>query len=216
MIFQKYLLSEEINSKVEYLFLLEDLFRQDDLGKVFVEFLSDRLEEIGPENMPEEFKELAENRILRNKELLVGKVKYNDKVFHQSKIIKFYIEGIQDKKIQKDLDKILKKYQKNKNIFIQPKDLALLESLLKDGFKLPENLKYKDLKNKYNIPKNLIQLIEKNQKAFLALKIVEIIGEDEPHQLDPETVYFVINLLNETDLIKIRNKVIISALPQRV
>ena len=50
----------------------------------------------------------------------------------------------------------------------------------------------------------MIQLIEKNQKAFLALKIVEIIGEDEPHQLDPETVYFVINLLNETDLIKIR------------
>ena len=34
--------------------------------------------------MPEEFKELAENRILENKELLVGKVKYNDKVFHQS------------------------------------------------------------------------------------------------------------------------------------
>ncbi len=216
LIFQKYLLSEEINSKVEYLFLLEDLFRQDDLGKVFVEFLSDRLEEIGPENMPEEFKELAENRILRNKELLVGKVKYNDKVFHQSKIIKFYIEGIQDKKIQKDLDKILKKISKNKKYFYSAKDLALLESLLKDGFKLPENLKYKDLKNKYNIPKNLIQLIEKNQKAFLALKIVEIIGEDEPHQLDPETVYFVINLLNETDLIKIRNKVIISALPQRV
>ena len=216
LIFQKYLLSEEINSKVEYLFLLEDLFKQDDLGKVFVEFLSDRLEEIGPENMPEEFKELAENRILRNKELLVGKVKYNDKVFHQSKIIKFYIEGIQDKKIQKDLDKILKKISKNKKYFYSAKDLALLESLSKDGFKLPENLNYKDLKNKYNIPKNLIQLIEKNQKAFLALKIVEIIGEDEPHQLDPETVYFVINLLNETDLIKIRNKVIISALPQRV
>ncbi len=216
LIFQKYLLSEEINSKVEYLFLLEDLFKQDDLGKVFVEFLSDRLEEIGPENMPKEFKELAENRILRNKELLVGKVKYNDKVFHQSKIIKFYIEGIQDKKIQKDLDKILKKISKNKKYFYSAKDLALLESLSKDGFKLPENLNYKDLKNKYNIPKNLIQLIEKNQKAFLALKIVEIIGEDEPHQLDPETVYFVINLLNETDLIKIRNKVIISALPQRV
>ena len=118
MIFQKYLLSEEINSKVEYLFLLEDLFRQDDLGKVFVEFLSDRLEEIGPENMPEEFKELAENRILRNKELLVGKVKYNDKVFHQSKIIKFYIEGIQDKKIQKDLDKIFKKNIKKQKIFL--------------------------------------------------------------------------------------------------
>ena len=50
----------------------------------------------------------------------------------------------------------------------------------------------------------------------MALKIVEIIGEDEPHQLDPETIYFIINLLNEMDLIEIRNKVLISALPLRV
>ena len=63
---------------------------------------------------------------------------------------------------------------------------------------------------------NLLSLIEKNQSAFLALKIVEIIGEDEPHQLDPETIYFITSLLNETDLIQIRNKVLISALPQRV
>ena len=74
----------------------------------------------------------------------------------------------------------------------------------------------KELVSKYEVPKNLLQLIEKKQNAFLALKIVEIMGEDEPHQLDPETIYFITNLLNETDLIKIRNKVLISALPQRV
>ena len=62
---------------------------------------------------------------------------------------------------------------------------------------------------------NLLQLIKNEQNAFLILKIVEIIGEDEPHQLDPETIYFITNLLNETGL-KIRNKVLISALPQRV
>ena len=45
---------------------------------------------------------------------------------------------------------------------------------------------------------------------------MEIIGEDEPHQLDPETVFFITNLLNKTNLIKIRNKVLISALPLRV
>ena len=48
------------------------------------------------------------------------------------------------------------------------------------------------------MPKNLLQLIEKKQNAYLALKIVEIIGEDEPHQLDPETIYFITSLLNET------------------
>ena len=74
----------------------------------------------------------------------------------------------------------------------------------------------KELKTKYDVPSNLVQLIEKKQNAFLVLKIVEIIGEDEPYQLDPETIYFITKLLNDTNLIKIRNKVLISALPQRV
>ena len=51
-----------------------------------------------------------------------------------------------------------------------------------------------------------LQLIENKQNAFLALKIVEIIGEDELHQLDPETIYFITDLLNQTDLILTRNK----------
>ena len=53
-----------------------------------------------------------------------------------------------------------------------------------DGFSLPSNFKYNELAEKFNVPKNLLQLIENDQKAFLALKIVEIIGEDEPYQLD--------------------------------
>ena len=72
------------------------------------------------------------------------------------------------------------------------------------------------MSNKYEIPKNLLQLIENKQNAYLALKIVEIIGEDEPYQLDSETIYFITNLLNKIDLIQIRNKVLVSALPQRV
>ena len=59
------------------------------------------------------------------------------------------------------------------------------------------------------------ELINKDQKAFLALKIVEIIGEDEPYQLDPETIFFVTNLLNKMNLVTIRNKVLNSALPLR-
>ena len=48
---------------------------------------------------------------------------------------------------------------------------------------MPSNFQYQKLAEKYDIPKNLLQLIEKKQK-LLALKIVEIIGEDEPYQLD--------------------------------
>ena len=77
------------------------------------------------------------------------------------------------------------------------------------------DFKYTELSKKFDIPKNLLSLIDDNQKAFLALKIVEIIGEDEPHQLDPETIYFVTNLLNKMDLVAIRNKVLNSALPLR-
>ena len=119
------------------------------------------------------------------------------------------------KKIQKEIDRTVKKISKNRKYFYSAKDLALIEALVKDGFKIPNNLDYKELSSKYEVPENLIELITKNQNAFLALKIIEIIGEDEPYQLDPETIFFITNLLNKTNLIKIRNKVLLSALPQR-
>ena len=216
LIFQKYLLSEDVNSKVEYLFLLEDLFKKSKLQNIFTEKLSNSLKEIGLENIPEKYKKIAERRIKNEDVTLLGKIKYNDKVLHQSKIIKFYLENEQQKKIQKDIDKIFKKISKNRKYFFSAKDLALVDALVKDGFNIPASFNKKELASKYEVPKNLLQLIEKKQNAYLALKIVEIIGEDEPHQLDPETIYFITSLLNETNLIKIRNKVLISALPQRV
>ena len=216
LIFQKYLLSEDTTSRIEYLFLLEDLFKKSKLENIFTKKLSDTLKEIGLENIPEEYKKIAESRINKEDSILLGKIKYNDKVLHQSKIIKFYLEDEQQKKIQKDIDKIFKKISKNKKYFFSAKDLALVDALVKDGFSIPSNFNKEELASKYDVPKNLLQLIEKKQNAYLALKIVEIIGEDEPYQLDPETIYFITNLLNETNLIKIRNKVLISALPQRV
>ena len=93
--------------------------------------------------------------------------------------------------------------------------MALADALVKDGFSLPSNFKYEELSKKFEVPGNLLKLIDNNQKAFLTLKIVEIIGEDEIYQLDPETIYFVTNLLNKMDLLTIRNKVIVSALPER-
>ena len=200
---------------MEYLFLLEDLFKKDDLANIFSKFLSERIEEIGIKNLPEKYQELASASVISEEELNLGKVKYNDKILHQSKIIKYFTEGENKKKVQKDIDKIFKKIAKNKKYFVSAKDLALVDSLIKDGFSLPQNFKYSDLSKKYDIPKNLLKLIDNDQKAFLALKIVEIIGEDEPYQLDPETIYFVTNLLNKMNLVTIRNKVLNSALPLR-
>ena len=209
------MLSESDESKLEYLFLLEDLFKKADLINIYSKFLSDKIQEIGVENLPDNYKETAISKIVSEDELLIGKVKYNDKILHQSKILKYLIEGENKKKVQKDIDKIFKRINKNKKYFISAKDLALADTLITDGFTLPSNFKYNKLSEKFDIPKNLLQLIDKDQKAFLALKIVEIIGEDEPYQLDPETIYFVTNLLNKMNLVTIRNKVLNSALPLR-
>ena len=47
------------------------------------------------------------------------------------------------------------------------------------------------------------------------LKLVEIIGEDNVNDLDPETIYFITKILNELKLKKIRNIILSEALPAR-
>ena len=215
LIYQKYLLSEDSDSKIEYLFLLEELFKKDNLQNIYSKFLSDKILEIGVDNISEKYQEAAISRIISDDEFLLGKIKYNDKVLHQSKIIKYYIEEENTKKVQKDIDRIFKKIGKNRKYFYSAKDLALADTLISDGFTLPSNFDYKELSKKYTIPNNLLRLIDNKQNAFLALKIVEIIGEDEPSQLDPETIYFITNLLNKMNLKQIRNIVFNSALPLR-
>jgi hypothetical protein len=215
LIYQKYLLSEDNESKIEYLFLLEELFKKENLQNIYSKFLSDKIQEIGIENISERYQEIAQSRIIRDDEFALGKVKYNDKILHQSKILKYYFENENEKKVQKDIDKIFKKISKNRKYFYSAKDLALIDSLINDGFSLPSNFDYKNLAKKFDIPKNLLKLIENNQNAFLALKIVEIIGEDEPNELDPETIYFITNLLNKMNLKQIRNLVFNTALPLR-
>ena len=65
----------------------------------------------------------------------------------------------------------------------------MAESLAKDGLKIPKEFDYTDLAKQYDVPSNLLQLAKK-EIGFLVLKIVEIIGEDEVSDLDPETIYF--------------------------
>ena len=59
------------------------------------------------------------------------------------------------KKIQKDIDKIFKKISKNRKYFISAKDLALADTLIKDGFTLHQ------ISNTQNLQRNL-----KYQKIF--------------------------------------------------
>ena len=62
LIFQKYLLSEGYSTKVEYLFILDELFKKDKISNIYSSFLSNQLKEIGTENIPKKFLELAEKK----------------------------------------------------------------------------------------------------------------------------------------------------------
>ena len=186
------------------------------MSNVYVKFLSDRLEELNPNKVPESYKDAVKKNIIFEENLQMGKIKYDDKILHRSKLVKYFVEDENKKKIQKELNKLYKKIKRNKKYFFSAKDLALIESLNFDGFQLPKDLNYEKQLEKYEVPSNLMQLAKNNETAFLALKIVEIIGEDEPDQLDSETIYFVIHLLNQINLKKIRNEILISALPLRL
>ena len=215
LIYQKYLLSDNEENKIKLLFLLKDLFQKDNLSNLFTQFLSDRLKEIKLEDVSDSYKEIVQKNIITEEELKLGKIKFDDKILHRSRLLKYFTNEINQKKAQKDFIKIYKKIKKNRKYFFSAKDLAMVESLAKDGFNIPKEFNYKDISKKYNIPSNLLKLGESNESAFLTLKLVEIIGEDEAYNLDPETIYFITHLLNQNNLKKIRNEILISALPQR-
>ncbi len=216
LIFQRFLLSDNAENKIKLLFLLKDLFKKDNLSNVFSKFLSDRLEEINQDDIPASYAKVVEKNIISEEEHQLGKIKFNDKVLHRSRVIRYYTEeGTPKQKSQKNLNSVYKKIKKNKKYFFSAKDLALIESLKKDGFLIPEDIKYKEISKKYSIPQNLLKLTKSKEPGLLALKFVEIIGEDEMHELDPETVYFIVHILNEANLKRFRNKVLTAALPLR-
>ena len=215
LIYQKFLLSDNEENKVKLLFLLKELFKKDSLSNIFVEFLSDKLKEIEFKDIPESYQEVVQKNIITTEELKLGKIKFDDKILHRSRLLRYFNEEIDQKKAQKDFLKIYKKIKKNKKYFFSAKDIALVESLAKDGFEIPKEFNYQEISKDYNVPLNLLKLGESNESAFLTLKLVEIIGEDEAYNLDPETIYFITHLLNQNNLQKIRNQILISALPLR-
>jgi len=144
------------------------------------------------------------------------KIKFDNEILHRSKIIKHFLNENEEKtRTEKDFKSVYKKIKRNKKYFISIKDIVVLESLVADGFSLPEDLKYNQLSSELTVPKNLYDLASQNQIGLVMLKIVEIIGEDNVNNLDPETIYFLTKILNELKLKKIRNIILSEALPIR-
>ena len=81
---------------------------------------------------------------------------------------------------------------------------------------MPKDLDFGNISSQLTIPQNLVDLVNQNQTGLVMLKIVEIIGEDDIRDLDPETIYFLNSILNKLNLKKIRNNILSEALPVRV
>ena len=110
LIYQKFLLSDNTQKKLDLLFLLKDLFKKENLSNVYTEFLSDRLKEISLSEVPKDYVNIIERNIVSNKSLNQQKIKFDDKTLHRSKLIRyFYEKDYPVKKTQKELDSIYKK-----------------------------------------------------------------------------------------------------------
>ena len=144
------------------------------------------------------------------------KIKYNDDLIHQSKLIK-YFDGDYDKsKIEKDLNNYLKKIKKNKKYVISKKDIIVIESLKSDGIKIDK--KYSNLYEILDseIPTDIQVMINNNETASAILRIVEVIGQDNLEFLDEDTLFFIISALNQLNIDVIRNNILLKVLPLKV
>ena len=214
LIYQSMMISDSNEKKIKLAFLLKDLFIKDKLFDVYAEELSNILKSIDLDEIPKGYAKLIEQNLSGN---LTTKVKFDNDILHRSKVIKHFLNNNEELSItEKDFKSVYKKIKKNKKYFISIKDIVVLESLAADGISLPEDLDYTALSSQLTVPTNLENLASQNQLGLVMLKIVEIIGEDDVSDLDPETVFFLNRILNELDLKKIRNIILSGALPIKV
>jgi len=214
LIYQSILLTDSVEKKIDLAFLLKDLFIKDKMFVVYAEELSNILQSINPEEVPDSYTDLVKKNLDNDLNL---RIKFDNDVLHRSKVIKHFLEKNEKlNRTEKDFKAVYKKIKKNKKYFISIKDIIVLESLLADGISLPEDLDYKELSSELTVPSNLQDLVNQNEIGLIMLKIVEIIGEDNVSDLDPETIYFLNRILNELNLKKIRNSILSEALPERV
>ena len=216
LVYQKILLSDNIETKLKYLFLLNDLFKKDKLSNVFKEYLDKELKSLDEDQIPEYYLQLVAENLINEKKKNSGKIKYNNNNYHTSKIITFYTEkNVSRKKVEKELKNVSKKIKKNKRYKISLKDVILFETLENDGIFVPKELIDKKIVKNNQPPVELLNLGKNNETGLLLLRIAELIGQDEIRDLDEQSIYFINHLLIKSGLKKFSNKILITALPER-
>ena len=214
LLYQGILLTKEPSEKIQLIKLLKELFEKDSISNAFDVKLVKFLKEVDATEVPSNYTDFYQfylKNTNNNK-----KIKFNDKIIHQSKLLDYFKEDSSKQNIEKDLESLLKKIKKNSKYFFSIKDMILLESLKADGVQIPK--KYKNIYEPIdaNIPHDIQILINQEETGLFLLRLVEIIGEDKITDMDPETLYFIISSLNQLDIDQLRNQILLKVLPLKV
>ncbi len=215
LLYQRLILTEDEIQILDLSYKLKESFIKDNIENAFISELRRVLLKVSKEQVPSNFSSFY-NDNLTIPALEEKNIKVNNKIIHQSKLLK-YFEGQYDiHKVEEDLNKLLKTIKKNKDYNVSIKDLILLESLVSDGVKIKKN--YKNMFNfdQSSIPTDIQLLINNNEVGMVLLRLVEIIGEDNLENLDSDSLYFMSTILNQLNLDSIRNKIILKVLPLKI
>ena len=215
LIYQKILLESEMIERLKLLKILKDSFKKDGISLAFDKELKKYLNEMDPLKIPDTLTSFyyTNIKIENDKE---KKIKFNNDVIHQSKLINYFNGDYSKSKITKDINNFLKRIKKNKKYFLSKKDIILIESLRSDGIEIDK--KYDDLYeiNESEIPTDIQVMINNNEKGAALLRIAEVIGQDNLERIDEDTIYFIISTLNQLNIDFIRNKILLKVLPLKV
>ena len=215
LVYQGILITRDTPEKIKLIKILKDLFTKDQIPNAFEVKLEEFLETIDeleiPSNYTNFYKTYKKTTVIKDK-----KIKFNNKIIHESKLLNYFKDNSDIKDTEKDLESLLKKIKKDKKYFFSIKDIILLESLKSDGIKFSK--KYNDIYEATdpNIPYDIQILINKGESGLALLRLVQIIGQDNIEDLGSETLYFIITVLNQLNLDKIRNTLLLKVLPLKV
>ena len=215
LVFQRVLLTEESKLKLELLKILKDIFEEGGIGNAFDVELKRFLNQISIEDIPSNFTTFY-NRYGKNEENIDRKIKYSNKILHQSKLINYFNGDYSKSRVEGDLDKFLKKIKKDKKYFLSKKDIIFLEALKSDGIVISK--KYDALYeiNKSEMPADIQSMIDSKEIGAALLRVIEVIGSEKIEDIDDDTVFFIINTLNQLNVDLIRNKLLLKVLPLKI
>ena len=214
LLYQGILLNNDPNTVTSLSKLLKESFEKDNIPNAFNRELKKILENFKLEELSSDLTEFYSKNL--EEVSLENEIKFNNKILHQSKLVKYFgKDNISMKKIEKDLNNYLKKIKKSKKNYLITKDIVLIEAMVSDGIEIKEE--YKNLYNskENTIPTDIQVLINDQEIGMAVLRLIEIIGQDKIKDLGSETLYFLINALNQMDIDPIRNEILYSVLPLR-